>query len=163
MKIGIDLTPLQSPHRLRGIGITIIRLINNLPASLREKNEFIFFLYPKDIEKTLNLLDLVNLTYSVRKITKNNDEKMKLPGKLNLLPRILYKIGDLVKLHIGDSSYGKTTDLDFFLQTDPDKSLPRSRRLRTGIVVYDLIPYILEWDYLWSYKTARQKIGRAHV
>jgi hypothetical protein len=42
MKIAIDISPIQGPHRYRGIGYTVINFINNISKADREKHSFIF-------------------------------------------------------------------------------------------------------------------------
>ncbi len=44
MTIAIDLSPLQGPHRLRGVGSVIINILNNISASDKKKHNFVFFM-----------------------------------------------------------------------------------------------------------------------
>lgn len=154
MRIGIDLTSLQSGHRMRGIGYTLINIINNIPSDLRQKHEFVFFYY-NDGDSPLGLLDLEDMSYETRNMSPISQSQITLPGKLNLLMRVLRQFGSLKNLYLGDQRIYDLRDLDAFLQTDQMVSLPRHKNLRKAFVAYDLIPYILEWDYLWNYHTAR--------
>lgn len=46
MKVGIDLSSLQSAHRKRGIGYTLINFVNGMSQKERSENVFIFFVLP---------------------------------------------------------------------------------------------------------------------
>lgn len=159
MTIGIDLTSLQSGHRMRGIGYTLINFINSLSLETRENHKFIFFCYDDQsgFEDPLSLLDLTNITYEVRYIQPvERPIKFTLPGRLNLIIRVLNQLIAFKNLHAGDSRIKDIADLDVFLQTDQMVSLPAGK-FKKAFIAYDLIPYVLEWDYLWTYKTARLK------
>lgn len=155
MTIGLDLTSLQSGHRMRGIGYTLINLINATPDVIKQNHKFIFYLYDNS-EDPLELLDVKDFNYEVRYIQPIQPGSLTLPGKLNLLMRVINQTASLVNLYKGDPRIKDTRDLDAFLQTDQMISLPRGRKLRKAYIAYDLIPYILEWDYLWDYRTARR-------
>ncbi|MDQ5972721.1 MAG: hypothetical protein QG553_880 [Patescibacteria group bacterium] len=162
MKIGIDLSPIQGPHRMRGIGYTLINLINHLPAKDRKKHEFVFYTLPEesaDFGDPLDILDLHGMNYEIRPLTPQKKIVRRLPGRLNLVISSLNALLAIKDLRFGDSRISDTKDLDVFLQTDQSQSLPAGRRLKKVLIVYDIIPYVLEWDYLWSYKTARQIHG----
>jgi len=162
MTIGIDLSPLQSHHRLRGIGYTLINFINGLDENERAKHTFIFFVMPyegTDFGNPLDLLNVEGLNYSVRQIKPSKKSRLKLPGRLNMLISVYNNLIEIRDLYFGDSRIAQLNDLDVFLQMDQTQSLPRKRRLKKILIIYDIIPYSVEWDYLWSYKTARRKRG----
>jgi glycosyltransferase involved in cell wall biosynthesis len=158
MKIGLDLSSLQGPHRMRGIGYTLINFINNIPIELKGKHCFVFYYYTdKHFENPFDLLDLQGFDYEVRSLQhiKPVIQPIRLPGKFNALPRIATHFFTSLKHNKADSRITDTEDIDVFLQTDQMIPLPGGRKLKKVFIAYDLIPYVLEWDYLWSYRTAR--------
>ncbi len=162
MTIGIDLSPLQGPHRMRGIGYTILNLINNLPDDVRSRHQFIFYVFPEAESlhgDPLELLDTHGMDYEVRTLRKRKRFSRPLPGRLNLLNSVLNQLVEIRDLYFGDSRISSLKGLDVFLQTDQSQSLPRRGRARKALILYDVIPYALEWEYLWSYKTARKLHG----
>ena len=162
MTIGIDISPLQTHHRMRGIGYTVLNLINNLPNEQKQRNNFVFFKYSgsgsTDLDP-LTLLNLEGLNYEVRDIKHRKRFSKKLPGKLYLINSALNQLIELRDTYFGDSRLSSIKDIDIFLQTDQSQSLPRSGRTKKVMILYDLIPYALEWEYLWSYQTARNMHG----
>ncbi len=162
MNIGIDLSPIQGPHRMRGIGYTLINLINQLPNNQRKEHKFIFFALPdnlSDFGNPLDILDLQGMDYEVRYIKPRRKFSRNLPGRLSLLVSTLNVLVELWDLSFGDSRIKNLGDVDVFLQTDQSQSLPHKRGMRKVLVAYDIIPYTLEWDYLWTYQTARETYG----
>lgn len=162
MKIGIDLTPIQGPHRMRGIGYTLINLINYLPDNYRKENSFVFYVLPdelSDFGSPLDILDLHHMEYEVKYIKPRRKFTRRLPGRLSLLTSVLNVLVELRDLKYGDSRIKDLRGIDVFLQTDQSQSLPRGRKIKKVLVIYDIIPYVLEWDYLWSYQTARETYG----
>lgn len=158
MRIGIDLSPLQGPHRMRGIGAVLINFINHISPEDRKTHFFVFFVMPhKTKGDPLDLLDLNGLSYDVRQIAPPR-QRRRLPGRLNLLVSAQRQLGELRDLRRGHSGIKRVDlrDLEAFLQIDPAKPLPISvRGLKKVLFLHDVIPYVLEWDYLWSYQTAR--------
>lgn len=156
MKIGIDLSVLQSDHRFRGIGSVIINFINNLSEQERKANQFVFFVESENEELAYEKLDLRHMSYETRYI--HNKSRVHLPGKLNLLLKVYYKTKGYIEYRIGDPRMSKAmlADIDRFMQFDQGRKLPPHAGKHTVLVLYDLIPYVLESDYLWSYKTARR-------
>lgn len=162
MTIGIDLSPIQGPHRMRGIGYTLINLINYLPDSYRKQNTFVFFVLDQDDSEygdPLAALNLDKMDYEVRKIQPRLRIKKSLPGRLSLLVSVYNSLRELRDLALGDPRIKNLKGIDVFLQTDQSQSLPRRWGLRKVLVVYDIIPYTLEWDYLWNFRTAREVYG----
>jgi glycosyltransferase involved in cell wall biosynthesis len=155
MKIGLDLSSLQSAHRMRGIGYTLINLINNLPAELKHKHSFVFYLYTdKGSDSPLDILDLEGITYETRALHPARRINKTLPGKFNLLIRLLNQVVSISDTYFGDSRIRDIGGIDIFLQTDQSISLPKGGS-KKAFIAYDVIPYVLEWDYLWNYETAR--------
>lgn len=152
MTVGIDLTVLQTPHRMRGIGYTVIQFINNLSQKDKQDHNFVFYLYEGDVSP-LELLNLQNLNYEIRLATLPKRINLSLPGKLKIINGFLNQLNEQRDLYFGDSRLKSTNDLDTFIQFDQNRALPS--RVRSSLVLYDLIPYILESDYLWGYRVAR--------
>jgi len=155
MKIGIDLSVLQSDHKFRGIGSVVINFINNLEAGDKKNNSFVFFVETKDEESAFDQLDLKDVSFETRYLV--NKKYLQLPGKLNLLPKALYKAIGYVQYFTGDPRTSRTNlkDIDYFIQFDQNRKLPRKASRKGVLFLHDLIPYVLESDYLWSFKTAR--------
>ena len=171
MKIGIDLTPLQSPHRMRGIGFTLMNLVNSISAGEREKHSFVFFVVPRHETKfgdPLELLDLSNMDYEVRASAplKMIDEASQKPPKQWAVPllsvryqrlaaSLIRTIRGMMASYFGGSRDQNLDGIDVYLQPDQSQSLPRRHGLKKLLIIYDIIPYVLERDYLISYNTAR--------
>lgn len=166
MKIGIDISSLQGAHRMRGIGYTTINFLENIPKT--NEDEYIFFLDSNaqlggdEVIKSLNLkIKNYGLHYFTSKATKKH-----LPWKFRYITKLLAKLSDVSVYRRGDKGYGDLSELDAFIQFDQSKPLPAgARNVKKYFVGYDLIPYILEKDYLIGYRTARQKglIKRAAI
>jgi glycosyltransferase involved in cell wall biosynthesis len=155
MTIGLDISSLQGPHRMRGIGYTLINFINNLSPEVKKQHAFIFYYYyGENLEDPLEILELNGTKYETRPLYAPHRINKKLPGKLNLLIRFLNQLISLSDIYRGDPRIRDVSGIDVFLQTDQSVSLPRGRCRKVSIA-YDLIPYVMEWDYLWNYKTAR--------
>jgi len=157
MRIAIDISALQSGHRMRGIGFTIINLINNIDRDY--KNTYIFFLAEAEAENALSLLNLDGLGYEVRHIQSPSgpiapNGRVTIIRLKRLISSSLRQSKELKDRYLGSKVYGDMSDIDVFIQPDQQQKLPRGK-VKTVMVLYDIIPYVLEWDYLWSYKTAR--------
>lgn len=162
MTIGIDLSPIQGYHRMRGIGYTLINFINGLPTDVRKKHRFIFYALPfekSDFGDPLELLNLENMDYEIRPLKAARKISRKLPGRLNMLVSALNNLLEIKDLRFGDSRINSLSGLDAFMQFDQKQAVPRKFGLKKILIIYDIIPYAVEWDYLWSYKTARQIHG----
>jgi glycosyltransferase involved in cell wall biosynthesis len=156
MRIAIDLSPLQGPHRLRGIGATIISFINNLSDKDKKDNEFIFYTL-EEKASPLDLLKLDGIKYTVvadSEVLKSKPSR--LPWKLGWPLRALKQASKLTDFYFGDSRLKKIGHVDAFLQFEQDKPLPRGRAKKV-LILYDLIQYVLETDYLIGYGKARNK------
>ena len=155
MTIAIDLSPLDSAHRMRGIGYTLINIIDNISSEARKGHKFIFFL-PPGAESVLKLLKLDGINYDIRLLQdESNYNRKRSKKKLQILGSLYSKFIDLRKVYFGDAAYGDLSDIDVFLQTDQSKYLPNKRGVKKILIIYDIIPFVLEWEYLWSYETAR--------
>ncbi len=157
MKIGLDVSVVQTPHRMRGIGATTINFVKHLPAEAKASNEFVLFLYPEEQAEALEILDLSDVTYKVRSLKKQERINLKFPGKLKKLNGPLNSLRSLLNKHKGDRRIKPEhlKDLDVYLQFDQMQLPPKRRGLKTNVILYDLIPYIMESDYMWGYRTAR--------
>lgn len=160
MKIGIDLTPLQGPHRMRGIGSVIINFLNNIPDKEKKQHEFVFYLYESETTKEdpAQYIQAEGLTYRTEYIKEN--DKAVYTGKLRYISKFINNQFKLWELRYGDSRIQRDqlAGLNAFIQFDPATPLPKSKHgLQKILFVHDLIPYILESDYLFGYRTARNK------
>lgn len=157
MRIAMDLSSLQGPHRMRGIGYTLINLVNNISLEARKEHSFVFFLTgsSSDVSDTLEILNLDGVQYEVRQLAPKARSHRKLRGKLQMLVSAYNNLLELRDYYLGDPRFNELDDVDVFLQTDQSQGLPRKRHVKKMMIIYDIIPYVLEWDYMWSYKTAR--------
>jgi glycosyltransferase involved in cell wall biosynthesis len=162
MNIGIDISPLQGPHRMRGIGYTVLNFINTVPEEYRKQHHFVLYMLPDEYSEhgnVLELLDLEGLDYETRYLRSRRRFNYNLPGRLRLLNSVLNQLLALRDVYYGDSRITSLKNVDVFLQTDQSESLPRRGRTKKVLILYDVIPYVIEWEYLWSYRTARQLHG----
>jgi glycosyltransferase involved in cell wall biosynthesis len=158
--IGIDLTPIQGPHRLRGVGSTVINVMRHISDVDKAQHEFVFYVYEKDKDNALELIGVD--TYP------NNEVRIVAPAQplppsiktvrgLTFIPHRIYNA--LVSRRHGSKRITNLDDIDNFLQFEQDVLPPPSSKAPTTVMAYDLIPYVLESDYLWNYKTARKAHG----
>lgn len=156
--IGIDLTPIQGPHRMRGVGSVVINFVRHIPKSERQENHFVFYLYDNDVDGSLKLAGVdESFTYTVRTIPTNTP----VPPSIKSLKGLFYLPIRLVRaamLYIyGNNRLDNVSGLDILLQFEQDVIPPPAHKVPTVVIAYDLIPYILKDEYLWDYKIARQK------
>jgi len=158
MRIAIDLSTLQTGHRMRGIGAVLINFINHLPEKDRKEHEFVFFLNPGDDDDVLKLLNLDSTNYAIEYLRPASHISVRLPSKLNLIIKALNKLIAYAEFRSGDSriTSSQLDGVDAYLQFDQSQKLPSNSEDHTYVVLYDLIPYVMESDYLWSYATARR-------
>lgn len=167
MIIGIDLSPLQGPHRMRGVGSVLINVINNLPNNKDDK--YIFYVN-REAEITVeNLLKSIKLSpslFEIRNIHLNKSEINRIIHKLSKFKRILSFLKPIKQACLyyrrlsiykeGSGKYENTNDLDAFIQFDQNEPFAKLRRnAKHYLIAYDLIPYVLEKDYLWNFSTSR--------
>jgi glycosyltransferase involved in cell wall biosynthesis len=156
MKIGIDGTVLQSGHRMRGIGATLINFINNLPEDAKTNHTFILYLYD-DAESPLDLINLNGIEYSTKYIDRPKQSSINLPRRLNAINRLINFLHKKRDILFGDSRIKNLKELDWFIQFDQNQPLPARHKVSSTLILYDLIPYVMENEYLYSYKTARKR------
>lgn len=161
MKIGIDLSVLQTGHRKRGVGSVLINFINNLPKTAKTSHEFIFYFYDNG-DNPLDLLDLNGVNYETRHIKPIRKVNWKLPRRLGFIRKLTNELISARDIIFGDSRIKHLRDIGCLLQFDQNQSLPARWRVKSCLIVYDLIPYVMEADYLWSYSTARLH-GRSRI
>lgn len=150
-KIGVDLRVLQIGHQYRGIGAHIINLLNYLNR-LKEAQAVTFVFYiNKDQPNPLDELDIdvSSLDYSVSSVSRPA------PGgsRKRKLYKVFIKLRDLILK--GDIGLNGLKDLDVFLQSDFKLGVPSRRLVKTALVVYDLIPWVMSEHYLPSYSQHR--------
>ena len=148
MIIGIDISPIQGPHRMRGIGSVIINFINHISKEEASTNKFVFYLYEED-KNTESVLDLIRNKHIEPEVRYITDPVYKFNVKK------LSKALRIMKAYVfGDPRNYDTRGLDVFIQMDQNTPLPQTRA-RKVLFAYDLIPYVLESRYLISYRTTR--------
>lgn len=159
MKIGIDISPLQTGHRMRGIGSVVSSFINFMPKDAREQHSFVFYALPNEeesLQEALEPLSLEGLNFEVSFLeVLAQSGTPRLPFFLRLPIKVLEKLVELGRFNVGPKL--PSHDIDVFLHTDQSVSLPRTGKAKKIMIAYDIIPYVMEWDYLWSYGTARLK------
>ena len=160
MRIGIDYTALQGPHRYRGIGSVLLNVINSLSDKNKEKHQFVFFVKHGSANKKdlLKNIDLQNLDYRVVEFNRDAVKIKQLPGRLRIVNSVINSLIKHYRLRYGHSFIidSELRNIDVYLQIDPNVPLPKKRHgLVTAVMLHDLIPYVLEADYLWNYSTAR--------
>lgn len=158
MKIGIDISPIQGPHRMRGVGSVVINFINNIPTTHKQKHQFIFYMEPNEVTRlaAIELLNLSDLQYEVRdKPLIAADDLLTLPGRLRIVSRLTGKLFAFYRFRQGLKGYD-ASGLDVYIHTDQMQTMPLMPGVRQIMIAYDIIPYVLEWDYLWTYQTARK-------
>jgi len=165
MNIGIDITALQSPHRMRGIGATVINFINNIPEDLQRKHKYTLYaknFSPSDSSDPTSLLRLDNLDYEIvtsdfyAPVVNVLLGKSKLSRLMSNILKVPAKTRELRRYARGETRIDGLNKLDQFIAFDQNLPLPSKKKVPTTLVVYDLIPLLFEKDYLWSYSTARR-------
>lgn len=158
MKIGLDLSVIQTPHRMRGIGSTAINFVKHIPDNAKREHTFVIFLYEESQKEAIDVLSLKGVNYEIRNLNKPHRIELNLPTKLKKLNGPLNSIRVLLNLRKSDPRISKNflVDLDSYIQFDQMQIPPKRKSLKTLVVLYDLIPYIMESDYLWNYSTARR-------
>ena len=157
MKIGLDISSLQGYHRMRGIGAVANNIIKNLPHD--SDHTFVFYLYkdsPITGEEIMKSTHLPKDLYEFRDIVPNPKNNQQLPGRLRYISKA-FKVRRLLNgFRFGSEKFINTQDLDAFIQLDQSEPMAKLRYgARNYFIGYDLIPYVLEHDYLKNYKSAR--------
>lgn len=154
--IGIDLTPIQGPHRMRGVGATAINIMRHLSDKDQKGRHFVLYLYDQDKQGALDLVNAEHLlSYEVRIVEPAQPLPPSITTKAGLLHAPTRLRNAIINRRLGDRRITHLDDIDVFLQFEQDVLPPRG--VRSVVVAYDLIPYVLEDDYLWNYQTARHK------
>lgn len=156
MRIGLDLSVIQTPHRMRGIGATAINFVNNMPEDLKKQHTFVIYLYKDEQEAALELLDLSGMNYTIQNLQEAAFVKLTLPGRLNIINGMLSNFQKVLNIFSGDPRIQNLDNIDAFLQFDQMAPLPKAKHIKTALILYDIIPYVMEADYLWTYRTARR-------
>jgi glycosyltransferase involved in cell wall biosynthesis len=159
MIIGIDLLPLQSLLKFQGPGLLTTNFINNLEPQDKKAHHFVFFLEKEGEADALSLLNLEGFSYELR--YKNPLDYPLLPGSFHLVSKVLYKMRGMLQYMTGDPAINSShlKGIDRFIQFDQNHKLPRRARKNTALFLHNLIPYILEAEYLKSYSTVRREGG----
>ncbi len=157
MRIGIDLTVLQTAHRMRGIGYTLINFLNYMPEAQKKDHTFIFYIDSAS-DDPLQLVNLDGYKYEKRLVsgTSVKVENSRDKGKVHFIKTgVRNQFVVLRDSVFGDSRITNLEDVDYFIQFDQNQPVPNKRKVRSTLILYDLIPFVMESDYLWGYKTAR--------
>jgi glycosyltransferase involved in cell wall biosynthesis len=125
MRIGIDVRPLQTDHRYRGVGEYLHHLLEAL-AEVGRDHEFVLYAYRN--ADGLDGLDLTGMSYSVRW----------------LRPRPGHALAERVLDWVWSANRPRRGELDVLLQ--PDASY-RVRRVPVVAVAYDLIELVFADHY----------------
>lgn len=144
---------------MRGIGFTLINFLNNLPVPFVQDNMFVFYVLPKGealFGDPFELLSVGDMRYEVRNLKKPKHIPRILPGRLNIPFGAFNRLLRFHSFYFGDSRVASADDVDVFLQADQNHAFPRGR-FKKVLIIYDIIPQMLEWDYLVSYRTARMR------
>ena len=133
-KIAIDLRALQIGHENRGIGVVAKKTLEGLSDA---NTRYIFYIF--DDTNPLNTINLSIPKESYKIVrTKRLNTEVKKP----------YDIVDALKLSFHKFTKLRAEKPDTFIQFDFNLGLIRSRRIKTIIIGYDLIPLILDKQYL---------------
>lgn len=155
MTIGIDVTPLQTPHSLRGIGSVVRNIISNLPVG--DQHYILYVLDPETAQRDITPhipkgIQYEFLQHAGSLIPDSSGDLSQQP----ILEKIARKFRHFTALYRSAPQLPRSERLDVYIQFDPNVTLPGlAKGTEVRLVVYDLIPYVLEKDYLWNYKTAR--------
>lgn len=156
--IGIDLTPIQGPHRMRGVGSTAINVLRHVSDADKARHQFVFYLHDSGKEEVLDLIDASSFPdYKLRLVAPARplSPSIKTFRGLRHIPR---RIKDsLLDRKLGTRRITELEGIDSFLQFEQDIIPPNANLVRSTLIAYDLIPYVLERDYLWNYETARRR------
>lgn len=142
MKIGIDLRPLQTGHRFRGVGEVVKQTVNRILelAAKDDKHDvsFVFFEYSdaSDPKKLIQIPKKVD--FESKKVGKIPEED-KTSTKKDKLQRNFKEL-------YGEPVQG-SEDCDVFLQYDFAMGVPTNTR--SVLLKHDLIPFIF-WDQFFT-------------
>jgi glycosyltransferase involved in cell wall biosynthesis len=135
MKIGIDLRPLQTGHKYRGIGEVAKQVTNRVLDLATKDNDVSFIFYEYEGDDPRLLLEIPKkLEYKVVKlgVAPEDDKESTKLSKVQRNMRELY-----------GNPISEAGEADVFLQFDYAAGVPKNTR--TVLVKHDLIPYLF-WD-----------------
>lgn len=160
MRVGIDISALQGYHRMRGIGEVARNIVMNL-KDIKEPLTPVFYVYEHGQISAAKLFKQTlfdSLKYEVEYIKPHKLILHFRPGsKLNYPTKALSKLKTMLEYLNGSMKFKNANKLDAFLQLDQSEPLAKLRRhAKNYFIAYDLIPYVLESDYLKKYPTARR-------
>jgi glycosyltransferase involved in cell wall biosynthesis len=124
VNIGIDVRPLQTEHRYRGIGVYLTQLIAAI-AALDRGNTYFFYMFAGD-----DALEGIPLR----------------PGFKHERVRVSKPFGPIQLTHLRPPLSVDPGQLDVFLVTDSAFGLPRGG-VPTAAVAYDVVPVIFKNEY----------------
>lgn len=138
MKIAIDLRALQVGHENRGIGNYLLNILRYFPKG---STEYIIIRYSLS-----NPVKDYSLDFGSKKYQEVVIERRKFAK--NPKGALLFAFGILTPVF----SRVKKLQPDIFFQPDFLFGLPRSRRIKKVVVVYDIIPLLFRNMYLPSWR-----------
>jgi glycosyltransferase involved in cell wall biosynthesis len=141
MVIGVDLRIFQIGHQYRGIGAHIYNLLREISEMPKSKQpEFIFYEH-QNIDSGIGILDKFSdkLSFTVR----YTDER--LVGE-TFFER---EWNSFQQRNIdGSAGLGDLSGIDVLLSIDFNLGVPKPNKVKTVLITYDLIPWILSEHYL---------------
>lgn len=161
MIIGIDVSALQGPHRYRGIGKVVHSILSNLPN--KSNVEYVLYGYEDGSPSLQEISALLasDLKHELRPLShlRQKEVTSRQSRPMRYIKKAFQNLKELNSYRTGDARVEDTQGIDAFLQLDQSMPLPKlsQNKACNVFVAYDIIPYVLESDYLWSYETARSK------
>lgn len=145
--ICLDLRPLQIGHQNRGIGMVIKSILLNLEDS---KNNYIFYIFDKNNPLESLGIDLKIKNYQIIKTPTIKTEVKKFSDLVSSYKLVFHRFKSLKKYKP-----------DLFIQFDFTLGLPKWKGIKTVEFAYDLIPLILQNEYLPSpFFAVRHSVGK---
>lgn len=158
MHIGIDISALQSNHKMRGIGTVARNIIRNLDGSAHTYTLYVKSTAEEDIAPLRSEITLASKHYSFIATSDEIANIKQLPGLFRFVSKVHRKLASLREYRVGSRRFSGSDQLDAFIQLDQSEPLARVRHGKSNtFIAYDLIPIILEGDYLPGYKLSRKK------
>lgn len=160
MRIGVDISSLQGGSRMRGIGYSLINIINSLTPEEKAKHSFVFYMNRQGQFDPLELIDTVEMDFATAYLETFKPIKH-WPGPFRIASKLINKF--LLARHqwFGGAHFKNVRGIDVFFQIDQASGLPPRWKARSVLFLHDVIPYVFEREYLFSYRTALERgLGR---
>jgi glycosyltransferase involved in cell wall biosynthesis len=142
---------------MRGIGYTTANFLRSIPKG--SSDHFVLFVHARDddsLDFIKGLLAIPEAKFEFRSFAPSLTEEPT-NGQLGFVVKAMQKLSYLGSYRLGSAQFGDVHDIDRFIQFDQNQPMPQlPRKSKNFLIAYDLIPYVLETDYLWGYHTSRQ-------